>query len=60
MKRLLRLKDVIEVVRLSRSEIYRLIALDRFPKPIPLGERAVAWTEDSINEWIESRIARAA
>jgi len=60
MRKLLRLRDVLEVVRLSRSEVYRLMSLGRFPKPIPLGERAVAWTEDSIDEWIESRISKTA
>jgi predicted DNA-binding transcriptional regulator AlpA len=42
-KQLLRIDDVRRIVALSRSEICRLIGLGRFPKPIPLGERAVAW-----------------
>ena len=56
-KRLGRMPEVRASVGLSRSEIYRLIVLKRFPAPIPLGERAVAWDLDEIQAWIQSRIA---
>ncbi len=56
-KRLLRLPDVRLGVGLSRSEIYRLIALDKFPKPVPLGARAVAWDNDEVQAFIATRIA---
>jgi prophage regulatory protein len=57
-KRLIRLPEVRRTVALSRSEIYRLVALKRFPPPIPLtGGRAVAWDVDEIQEWVRSRIA---
>jgi prophage regulatory protein len=42
---------------LSRSEIYRRIALGDFPRPIKLGERASAWSTTEIDAWIASRIA---
>ncbi len=57
MKQLLRLSDVRSAVGLSRSEIYRLMALNRFPKSLPLGERIRAWEKESIENWIEQRIA---
>ena len=47
-KQLVRLPRVREAIGLSRSEIYRLISLGQFPKPIPLGARAVAWDWDEI------------
>jgi prophage regulatory protein len=56
MNRLLRLKEVLKLVGLSKSEIYRLISLNRFPTPIHIGDRAVAFTESSIEEWIQSKI----
>jgi prophage regulatory protein len=46
-----------KTVGLSRSEIYRLMALGRFPLPVPLGERARAWDSDEVQAWIASRIA---
>ena len=55
-KRLARLPQVRECVPYSRSEIYRLISLGRFPKPVPLGARAVAWDMDEVEAWIRERI----
>lgn len=55
-QRLLRLADVRSRVPYSRSTIYQLIAQGKFPKPISMGERAVAWLESEIDEWIEARI----
>ena len=57
MKQLIRLPQVRQAVALSRSEIYRLISLSRFPRPVPLGERAVAWDNDEIQTWVRERIA---
>lgn len=42
---------------LSRSEIYRRIALDEFPAPIKLGVRASAWSKHEVDAWITQRIA---
>jgi len=51
----LRLPAVIERTALSRSSIYRLIKLERFPEPIKLSERASAWRESDVTAWLESR-----
>jgi prophage regulatory protein len=56
-KILLRRKQVQERVNLSRSELYRLMGVGRFPRSIPLGERAIAWDADEIEAWIQARIA---
>ena len=56
MKKLLRMKQVCESVGLSKSEIYRLKSLGQFPKSCPLGARAVAWDEELIERWIESKL----
>lgn len=52
----LRLIEVRNRVPYSRSTIYQLIAQGKFPKPISLGARAVAWLESDIDEWIAARI----
>ena len=56
---LLRRKQVEERTGLARSSIYALIQEGKFPKPIPLTERTVAWAESSIDAWIQERIAAA-
>ncbi len=52
-----RLPEVKRRTGLSRSEIYRRIAAGDFPKPVKLGERASAWAEHEVSDWIASRIA---
>lgn len=53
--RLLRLKEVIDVVGMKRSTIYERIRMGSFPSPIRLGARAVAWLNTDIQEWIIER-----
>ena len=53
--RLLRSRAVIVMTGLSRMTIYRLEASGHFPKRIKLGEKAIAWRQDEINDWIQAR-----
>ncbi|HVN45989.1 MAG TPA: AlpA family transcriptional regulator [Steroidobacteraceae bacterium] len=55
--RLLRLKEVRQRTSLSSSSIYRLSKDGLFPKPIKLSERASAWLEAEIDQWIAERIS---
>lgn len=55
--RLLRLPDVLATTGLSRSTIYRLAGLGRFPRGIKLTERTTAWAASEIADWVESRMA---
>ena len=52
---LLRLPDVMELTGLSRSSVYRLEAAGDFPKRVRLSERATAWREEELLEWVDSR-----
>ena len=54
-----RLPDVLNRVGYSRSTIYQLMAEGKFPKPINLGARAVAWLESDIDAWIAARVESA-
>ena len=59
--RLIRLKEVTSITGLGRSSIYKFMKSGLFPLTISLGERAVAWSEDEINEWVQDRVdARSA
>ena len=52
---LLRLPDVRKVTGLSRSSIYRLEANGDFPKRVRLSERACAWRDNEVFEWMDTR-----
>jgi prophage regulatory protein len=51
----LRIKHVVAVTGLSRSTIYSLLSANKFPKPIKLSERTVAWRTSVIDAWIRER-----
>ena len=54
--RILRLSAVKAKTGQAISTIYAAMASGNFPRPIPLGERAVGWLESEIDGWIESRV----
>jgi prophage regulatory protein len=54
---LLRLPAVMRLTGLGRSTIYRLVAEQRFPGPVRLAARAVAWRRSDLELWSESRPA---
>ena len=58
-RRFLRLPEVKRAVGYGRTAIYQKVKSGEFPAPVSLGARAVAWTSDSIESWIESRIKAA-
>lgn len=53
---ILRLRDVLRRVGLSRSSVYALAARGDFPAPVKLGTRAAGWPESEITAWIARRI----
>ena len=55
--RLLRLPEVERKVGLKKSEIYRRMGIEAFPRSRSLGPRCVVWLESEIEEWVRS-IAR--
>jgi prophage regulatory protein len=54
--RLLRLKEVVRIVGLSRSTVYAYERDGKFPKHRNLGPRSVAWLDTEIHEWIRKRL----
>lgn len=55
---LLRLPAVKDRTGLGRSTIYALVAAGRFPAPVPIAARAVAWDSRAIDKWIEECLVR--
>ena len=53
----LRMPTVMRMTGLGRSTIYRLIADQKFPCPVRLGPRAVAWRRSDLDRWSDARPA---
>jgi len=54
--RLLRCREVERRTGLSRSSIWRLEHRGAFPKRIRVSVNVVAWVEDEVVAWLESRV----
>lgn len=56
---LIRMPETMRRTGYGRAWIYKLIAQGRFPKPVKIGSRAIAFVESEIDEWINLRIAES-
>jgi len=57
---LLPIDRVCAVTSLKRATIYREMAAGRFPRPIPVAGRRVAWSASDIASWINAKREAAA
>ena len=54
--KILKVKQVAEEINVSVPQVYKLVNLGRFPKPIKLGERGSGWLTSEIDAWLQSRV----
>ena len=54
--KILKVKQVAEEINVSVPQVYKLVSLGRFPKPIKLGERGSGWLTSEIDAWLQSRV----
>lgn len=50
------MNEVLKRTGFCRAWIYRLIKQKRFPEPIKVGERAIAFIESEIDIWIDNLV----
>ena len=55
--RLIRLKEVLHKVGMSKSTLYRLIAAGEFPASVAIANRAVAWEESLVDEYLMRKVS---
>jgi prophage regulatory protein len=56
-KTLMRRKQVEAATGLPRSTLFALVAEGKFPKPVKLGPKSIAWLDEEVGAWIAARIA---
>ncbi|QGX90917.1 AlpA family transcriptional regulator [Tatumella sp. TA1] len=56
-KNLIRMNQTLERTGFGKAWIYKLISQNRFPKPVKIGSRSIAFVESEIDAWIDARIA---
>ena len=57
--RFLKRKEVETATTLSKASIYRRMGEGTFPKPVPVGLRAVAWLESDVAAWQQQQRDKA-
>ncbi|NVH69329.1 AlpA family transcriptional regulator [Burkholderia pseudomallei] len=55
--RILRVEQVLTMVPLKKSTIYKHMQAGIFPRPIKIGPKAVGWLYADIQQWINDRVA---
>jgi prophage regulatory protein len=58
-KRFSKIPAVCKRTARSRSSIYKAISEGKFPKPYKIGDRAVAFLDSEIDQWIDAKTAKA-
>jgi prophage regulatory protein len=58
-KQVLRIKDVMARTAFSKSHVYRLVNAGKFPAPIKISERIIAWDESEVDNWLADKFATA-
>ena len=53
--RALRVPQVLDRTKLSKTHLYRLIQQGKFPRPHKLSERVSAWDEAAVDFWLAER-----
>ncbi|EQD48327.1 phage transcriptional regulator, AlpA [mine drainage metagenome] len=52
-----RLPEVLRATGLNKTRLYNLQRAGQFPGSVKISERAVAWPEGEVHDWIAARIA---
>ena len=53
--RLVRMRELIKIVSMSRANIYLLMSKGRFSKNFKIGEQTAVWRLSAIEDWIKQR-----
>lgn len=51
----LRVPQVIKLLRVGESTLYRWVSNGKFPQPIKLGTKVIAWPVKDVTAWIEAK-----
>ena len=53
--RLVRMRELIKIVSMSRANIYLLMNKGKFPKNFKIGQQTTVWRLSVIEEWIKQK-----
>ena len=54
--RFLRVRDVLPLIGVSRTTLWRMIRAGEFPAPVWITERTAAFLQETVESWIRCRV----
>ena len=58
--RVIRKRELLNIIGLSDPTIYRLEKAGKFPKRLQLGGNSVGWLSEEVDEWIQAKAEKRA
>ena len=58
--RFLRPRDVLTLIGVSRTTLWRMVRAGRFPAPVRITERSAGFLQETVESWMRSRVAGVA
>lgn len=55
MKKVVRVKEVANMLSICKATVYNWLKKGKFPQPIKIGDRVVGWPVELIEEWLEEK-----
>ncbi len=55
--RLIPIQEVMQLVGLKKTTIYKMMGENSFPRPVKLGRRSSRWVEREIASWQHAKIS---
>ncbi len=53
--RLVKREEVLSLCAISKSNLYKMIEREEFPRPVRIGPRSVAWRQSDVATWLQDR-----
>lgn len=53
--KIIRIKELAEMLSISKTTIWRMRRSDEFPQPLKIGSRMIAWDLAVIEDWLNSK-----
>ncbi len=52
--KLLRIKQILEMIPISKSTLWLWVSLGKFPQPIRIGSRCTVWKAEDVQDFINN------
>lgn len=52
---LLRREEVLEIVAIGKTQLYKMMAMGEFPRSVRIGPNLVRWRIQEVREWIDGK-----